>query len=256
MQILTIPAFNDNYIWLLHNPQQRQCAVIDPGQADTLLKRLGALQANLSYILLTHHHQDHIGGVEKLLEHYPECKVYANSQSSLPFQTIGVESGQSIELKALDISLEVISTPGHTSDHVTYYDGHHLFCGDTLFNCGCGRLFEGTAEQMINSLEKIASLPTSTQIYSAHEYTLSNLKFALTIEPENKTLQAYQQIMVKQRQQGLPTIPFDLASQLDCNPFLRCQKPSVKAAVEASQQSPCSSEIDVFAGLRQLKDRF
>lgn len=256
MQILTIPAFNDNYIWLLHNPQQRQCAVIDPGQSDALLQRLQDLQANLSYILLTHHHQDHTGGVKKLLEHYPACKVYSSNQSSLPFQSIGVEHGQLIQLEALEISFEVFTTPGHTLDHIIYYDGHHLFCGDTLFNCGCGRLFEGTAEQMMESLAKIASLPETTQIYTAHEYTLGNLRFALAVEPENSTLQVYQQLMVKQRQQGLPTVPFDLASQLNYNPFLRCQDPRIKAAVEAHQQAFCASKIDVFAGLRQWKDSF
>ncbi|MFM2483387.1 hydroxyacylglutathione hydrolase [Celerinatantimonas sp. YJH-8] len=256
MQILTVPAFNDNYIWLLYNPEQHACAVVDPGQSPAVLERLESLNATLHYIILTHHHQDHIGGVADLLSHYPNCQVIAGAEMPLPFTVHTPKEGEPFALAELGIELTLLATPGHTLSHVIYYDGQHLFSGDTLFNCGCGRLFEGSAQQMVSSLDKIAKLPETTQIYAAHEYTLANLQFALTVEPTHKSLQQYHQQMTKQRQQGLPTIPFDLKSQLLFNPFMRCHEPSIQTAMEIHQQQRLSDRIEVFHALRTWKDRF
>ncbi|MFM2486415.1 hydroxyacylglutathione hydrolase [Celerinatantimonas yamalensis] len=256
MQIMTIPAFNDNYIWLLHHLEQSACAVIDPGQAEPILARLTQLGSSLHYILLTHHHLDHIGGVQQLLQHYPDCQVIAGADIPLPFSATRVKHTDQLKLANIDCTLKVMATPGHTLSHVVYYNDDYLFCGDTLFNCGCGRLFEGTAEQMLQSLKAIATLNPNINVYAAHEYTLANLKFALAIEPTNPALLEYHKQMVKLRQQGLPTIPFQLSSQLAFNPFMRCDNKSLQSALSAILSTPCVDEIEAFRQLRLYKDRF
>ncbi|CAG9297359.1 hydroxyacylglutathione hydrolase [Celerinatantimonas diazotrophica] len=256
MQVITIPAFDDNYIWLLHQPNETACAVVDPGEAGPVIERLQALDLQLKYILLTHHHMDHIGGVKKLKAYAPECQVIAGANIKLPFNATRVNDGDVVSLDELNCSLKVMATPGHTISHVVYYTDEMLFCGDTLFNCGCGRLFEGSVEQMLESLSNIAKLNSETQVYAAHEYTMANLKFALTIEPHNPLLQQYQTNMLKQRAQGLPTVPFSLASQKKLNPFMRCHEISLQQALSHLLQINCSTEMTTFTQLRAYKDRF
>lgn len=256
MQVMTIPAFNDNYIWLLHQPGETACAVIDPGEAEPVIERLKAHGLQLKYILLTHHHMDHIGGVKQLKIYAPECQVIAGANIKLPFSATRVNDTDVVSLSELSCSLKVMSTPGHTLSHVVYYTDEMLFCGDTLFNCGCGRLFEGSPEQMLESLSAIAQLNPETQVYAAHEYTMANLKFALTIEPHNPLLQEHQKSMLKQRTQGLPTVPFSLASQKKLNPFMRCYELPLQQAVSYHLQVNCSTEMTTFTQLRAYKDRF
>lgn len=256
MQVMTIPAFNDNYIWLLHQPNETACAVVDPGEAEPVIERLQALGLQLKYILLTHHHMDHIGGVKQLKAYAPECQIIAGADIKLPFHATAVHDGDTISLNELNCSLKVMATPGHTLSHVVYYTDDMLFCGDTLFNCGCGRLFEGSCEQMLESLSAIAKLNPETQVYAAHEYTMANLKFALTVEPYNPSLQEYQAEMLKQRAQGLPTVPFSLASQEKLNPFMRCHETTLQQALSHHLQINCGTEIATFTQLRGYKDRF
>ncbi|GGB09154.1 hydroxyacylglutathione hydrolase [Agarivorans gilvus] len=256
MQILHIPAFNDNYIWLIKEPDSSACVVVDPGDAEVVKQRLNDMDCRLSAILITHHHADHIGGVTALLSSYPQAKVYGPKHGSYPFPHQGVAEGEQITPEGLSHQFELIDVPGHTLDHVAYLSGQQLFIGDTLFAAGCGRLFEGSAEQMHHSLSKLKALEPSTQIYSAHEYTQANVQFALAVEPENQALLAYQKQVSKLRQSGLPTLPSSLEQQLAVNPFLRCDKASVKAAVEIHSSQPLNNEIAVFAGLRSWKDSF
>lgn len=256
MQILHIPAFNDNYIWLIKEPDSSACVVVDPGDAEVVKQRLNDMACQLSAILITHHHADHTGGVEALLNSYPQAQVYAPKNGSYRFPHQGVAEGEQITPQGLNQSFTVIEVPGHTLDHVAYVCDQHLFIGDTLFAAGCGRLFEGSAEQMQQSLSKLKTLKPNTQIYSAHEYTQANVKFALAVEPDNQALLAYQKQVSKLRQSGLPTLPCSLEQQLAVNPFLRCDKDSVKVAVEIHSSQPLNNEIAVFAGLRSWKDSF
>lgn len=256
MQIISIPAFSDNYIWLLHQPGSHRCAVVDPGDAAPVLERLNHLGLSLDAILLTHHHADHTGGVAKLTEHFPECTVYAGADMPASFDFTPLKDGQTLSLPFLGTNFDVIATPGHTLSHICYFDGSHLFVGDTLFNGGCGRLFEGTPQQMYTSLTGLAALPNETKVYCAHEYTVANLKFALAVEPGNAELRDYFKQMSKLSQQGVPTIPMELLSQKQFNPFLRCLEPSVRASVENHSQQLCQNGKAVFTALRRWKDNF
>ncbi len=258
MQILHIPAFNDNYIWLIKESNSSTCVVVDPGDAEVVKQRLSDMACQLSAILITHHHADHIGGVEALLNTYPQARVYAPKNGQYHFPHQSVAEGEQITPEGLSHSFTVIEVPGHTLDHVAYLNlnHHQLFIGDTLFAAGCGRLFEGSAEQMHQSISKLKTLEPSTQIYSAHEYTQANVKFALAVEPDNQALLAYQKQTSKLRQLGLPTLPSSIEQQLAVNPFLRCDKTSVKSAVEMHTAQPLNNEIAVFAGLRSWKDSF
>ncbi|MGY5450101.1 hydroxyacylglutathione hydrolase [Agarivorans sp. MS3-6] len=256
MQIIHIPAFNDNYIWLVKEPDCNDCIVVDPGDAQPVLKRLADMNCQLSAILITHHHSDHIGGVDALLAAYPHAQVFAPSNARYHFPHTVVKGGVKLTPNGLQSKIRVIEVPGHTLDHVAYLADDHLFIGDTLFSAGCGRLFEGSAKQMHTSLSKIKALAPEVLIYAAHEYTQANLQFALTVEPDNVALQKYQQHVSKQRQMGLPTLPSSLNEQLAINPFLRCGEDSIRDSVALELMQPLNNEIEVFAGLRSWKDRF
>lgn len=252
-QIEPIPAFDDNYFWLLRSGTQ--AAVVDPGDAAPVLQRLQQQQLTLTSILVTHHHHDHVGGVTELVR-ATGAHVFGPGGESIPHRDTALAGGDSIE--TLGATLQVFDVPGHTRGHIAYYAAalNALFCGDTLFACGCGRLFEGTAEQMTESLARLAQLPPNTRVYCAHEYTLSNLRFALAVEPDNAALVARRQACADLRARGVPTVPSTLADELATNPFLRCDVPAVRLAAEVHSGQTLRTTSATFAALRTWKDRF
>ena len=227
-----IEAFEDNYIWLIRNDQN--CIIIDPGIAAPVIACLERRNLKLIAILITHHHADHIGGVLELQEKYPHIKIFAPQKDKYNFVNIGLKNGDEINIPELQINYKIIEIPGHTQGHIAYYDMKNLFCGDTLFACGCGRIFDGTHEQMYDSLKKISNLPLDTKIYCAHEYTKKNIAFALSLNPNDMNL--------KQRNKSISnfkiTIPSLLEEELKTNPFLNC------------------SSLESFKKLRDLKDQY
>lgn len=253
VQIIPIPAFKDNYIWLLHN--QHQAVVIDPGDAAPVIATLQAMQLTLNTILITHHHHDHIGGVTTLLKQYPEAKVYAPKLESYDFPHTAVAEPNVVNIDAFTINLEVIDVPGHTLGHIAYYIAGEtpvLFCGDTLFGAGCGRLFEGTPAQMYASLQKLAALPLNTKVYCTHEYTLHNLAFAMTLEPGNAELVKRQHDTCALREQNLVSLPSSIELELATNPFLRCNSPEIKKNIGASD----ADSQQVFTAIRELRNHY
>ena len=254
MHLHALPAFNDNYIWLLFNGENT-AVVVDPGEAEPV-RAVAGLQ--LGAVLLTHHHHDHIGGVPALLQQFPEVPVFAPDDPRIAVPTIPVRDGDRI--LAAGFELEVIGVPGHTSTHVAYYgaeigDGV-LFSGDTLFSLGCGRLFEGSPLQMHESLSRLARLPAATKLYCGHEYTLSHAAFARVVEPENALLPRRTQQAQDMRDASRPTLPSSLASELASNPFLRCDQPAVITAVQNRIGRTPTDAAEVFAELRRWKDGF
>jgi hydroxyacylglutathione hydrolase len=252
--VTPICAFHDNYIWLLKSEHSNACVVVDPGDASPVLTAFSAQNLQLSGILLTHHHADHVGGVEQLLQHFP-VDVYGPKGTS-PHLTHLVAEGDLIELPAIDASFHVLELPGHTLDHIAYYGEECLFCADTLFSLGCGRLFEGTAEQMVSSLNKIKQLPVDTALFPAHEYTEANSQFALCVEPDNKALLERQAEVREKRSENQPTLPVLLEMELKTNPFLRCDQIKVLQSAEQYVGHDLRSEVEVFAGIRGWKDEF
>lgn len=256
MQLLPIPAFTDNYIWLLHNGQR--ALVVDPGEAPGVQRALQDLDLTLDTILITHHHADHTGGVAELRE-ATGAQVIGPAFEPMPEPLRRLGGGEQVTV--LGVRFDVIDVPGHTSGHIAYYtpelDGLPLlFCGDTLFSGGCGRLFEGTPAQMHDSLSHLAALPGNTRVCCTHEYTLSNLKFAQAVEPGNAELAAYVRHCQQQRANNLPTLPSSIALERRINPFLRTAEPAVVAA--AQQQAPglVADPVAVFATLREWKNVF
>ncbi|WP_035385179.1 hydroxyacylglutathione hydrolase [Ferrimonas futtsuensis] len=254
LSITPIPAFDDNYIWCLHIGDHAW--VVDPGDGDAAAAYLLEQGLELNGILITHHHHDHVGGVASLRGHWPEVEVVVPANSAFDGGTQVANEGSQILLEGLNQIAKVTLCPGHTLDHCAYQVGHHLFCGDTLFSGGCGRLFEGSAEQMYHSLQKLRHLGASTLLYPAHEYTLTNLDFALAVEPDNQQLQAYQHRCSKLRQDKIPTLPTSMANELTINPFLRSHLPQIQAAAEQHSGQPCGDSVACFAQLRAWKDKF
>lgn len=251
MQIIPLPAFRDNYIWLLRDASR--AVVIDPGDAAPVLRYLAAEGLTLEAILITHHHADHVGGVAELLAH-ASVPVYGPAREDIPGMTDPVSEGCTVSV--LGTAFRVLDIPGHTAGHVGYYGADTLFCGDTLFAAGCGRIFEGTPAQLFASLEKLAALPGDTQVYCTHEYTLSNLAFAAAVEPDNTAVRerlAHSQV---QRDEGRPTVPFRLAGEMDSNPFLRSREPAVIRQSESRAGRALERPVDVFATLREWKNSF
>ena len=250
-----IPALSDNYIWTLAD--DRQAWVVDPGDAVPVLEWLAAHQRTLAGILLTHHHADHTGGVPDLQAH-TGVPAFGPAYEDLPSGVQRLSGGQRVNV--LGHAFEVIDVPGHTAGHIAYYSAGFagtpvVLCGDTLFSGGCGRLFEGTPDQMLASLDALAALPTDTRVCCTHEYTLSNLRFARTVEPDNPTLAEYQAHCTALRDEGRPTLPSTIAQERAINPFLRTREPAVRAAI--CQQSPgVQTDAEVFAALRRWKDGF
>ncbi|HYB50785.1 MAG TPA: hydroxyacylglutathione hydrolase [Burkholderiaceae bacterium] len=251
LQITPISAFQDNYIWLLE--RDNHGVVVDPGDAQAVLRTLAQGPIKLDAILLTHHHPDHVGGVAELVA---VCapKVYGPANS--PFKAIDVRLREGDRAQVLGEELSVLEVPGHTLDHIAYWcpAQEALFCGDTLFACGCGRLFEGSAAQMLASLNKIARMPEKTRVYCAHEYTAANIRFALAVEPHNAQLLARAQACATARSRREPTVPSTLALEKATNPFLRCAQTTVREAVATRRGTALEDDIAVFAALRSWKD--
>ena len=258
LTIDALPAFNDNYIWLLQDPATRQCAVVDPGAAEPVLGWLAAHPDwRLTDILITHHHHDHVGGVARLKQH-SGARVIGPAQENIPARDLAVGEGDTLEV--LGRPWRVLHVPGHTLGHVAYYseagDAPVLFSGDTLFAAGCGRLFEGSPAQMHDSLNRLARLPDATRIYCAHEYTLSNLRFARAVEPHNEQVRARQAEVEQWRAAGRISLPSSLGIEKATNPFLRCDETSVHEIISVRQKNADLTPALVFEALRAWKDHF
>ncbi|OZI62402.1 hydroxyacylglutathione hydrolase [Bordetella genomosp. 11] len=256
--LLPVPAFSDNYIWMAR--RQGLAAVVDPGQAEPVLRVLREQGLQLRAILLTHHHQDHVGGVLEL-SLATGAVVYGPANEALPRCDIALKEGDRVEIAELDLSMDVLDVPGHTAGHIAYFGRVAgvepvLFCGDTLFAGGCGRLFEGTPAQMADSLGKFVTLPAETQVCCAHEYTLANLRWAQAVDPANRTLQQWYQRAQQLREQGRPTLPSSIGLERDTNPFLRTRQVEITQAAAAQAGRSLNSPVEVFAVLREWKNNF
>jgi len=255
MNLIPLPAFTDNYIWLLHDGHD--ALVVDPGDARPVVDALQREGLRLQAILVTHHHPDHTAGVDALRD-ATGATVWGPARERIPEPLIRVQGGDRVS--ALGLEFEVIDVPGHTAGHIAYYCAASqgaplLFCGDTLFSGGCGRLFEGTPAQMLASLDALAALPGDSRVCCTHEYTLANLRFAMAAEPDNTTLSRHYATCQTLRDQQRPTLPSTLALELQINPFLRSRLPALIKAAQAFD-ARASDEVSVFAALRQWKNQF
>lgn len=255
LAIAPIPAFDDNYIWLLRVVGSRACAVVDPGDEDPVLDRLSADGLDLVAILVTHRHGDHVGGVAALKQRYAAAVVYGPANEPVPQRDLAVRDGDVVELPALGARFAVLGVPGHTEDHVAYLGKGLLFCGDTLFAAGCGRVFGGTFEQLHASLQRLAALPPDTAVYCAHEYTEANLGFAQWVEPASAVVAERLAQVRALRRCGTPTLPSSIGLECATNPFLRVAEPSVIAAAERWAGRALADGAAVFRALRTWKDR-
>lgn len=259
VSVLTVPAFADNYLWLIHDGIH--AAVVDPGDAAPIFAALKEHRLTLTAILLTHHHADHIGGVAALLQHYA-VPVLGPRNEAITAVTQPLGQGDVAAVPGLDVAFAVLDVPGHTRGHIAYVrrdaaGACWLFCGDTLFAGGCGRLFEGTPQQMVESLGKLSELPDDTLVFCAHEYTLSNLRFAAAVEPDNLALKARVRIEAAKREEGMPTVPSSMGVEKATNPFLRYREATiVNTLIGAGRLDPGASPVQAFAALREWKNNF
>ncbi|MES9946338.1 MAG: hydroxyacylglutathione hydrolase [Candidatus Thiodiazotropha sp.] len=254
IEIAGVDAFDDNYIWMVKNPTSSQAVAVDPGDETPVLNWLQQHGCDLSAILITHHHYDHVGGIPELREAYPGVVIYAPAGESIPGVTHPLKEGDRPRIAGLDADFQVLEVPGHTVGHIAYFGEGVLFCGDTLFAAGCGRVFGGTFDQLSDSLQRIAALPGDTLVYCAHEYTLANLGFAEWVEPQNPDLVSRIEREREKREAGAPTVPSILSDELLTNPFLRTTVGSVVQAAEDATGHDLTTPREVFTALRQWKD--
>ena len=258
LRVVPIPALKDNYIWVIHNNQH--AVVVDPGEATPVINYLHSNALSLDAILITHHHADHVDGIDHLCAQTKHVPVYGPENKNIAQLTVHLEDNAWVEVHALAAKFAIFSTPGHTHDHIAYYLSHQgqewVFCGDTLFATGCGRLFEGTAAEMLASLKKITALPETTRICCAHEYTVDNIRFALAVEPESLALKSWLAKAQALRLNGQATVPTTLAHELNTNPFLRCTQPNIIASAKQYAKRARVNETEILATLRDWKNNF
>ena len=250
-QIIPIPAFEDNDIWAYCQPENSHCILVDPGHGEKAQEFLSRNNKQLCAVLITHHHRDHTGGIAYLSRLWPGLRIIGpDSDNPIAGLTERVKNQQQVEIAEMAVRFDVLTVPGHTLDHIAFYSAPVLFCGDTLFSAGCGRLFEGSAGQMWSSLEKIMALPDDTLLYCTHEYTLANIRFAKSAEPDNAALSAYEQHCLSLRANNQPTLPALLANEKKINPFLRCNNKKLQLEWQRD------SALALFTALRKAKDSF
>lgn len=253
LQVEAIPAFRDNYIWAIHN--SRDCVLVDPGEAGPPLDFLARRELRLAGLLLTHHHHDHIGGVDAILDRHP-APAWGSNDDRMPARSKAVREGNQAAVPEVGLAFSVLEVPAHTRSHIAFYGHGMLFCGDTLFSVGCGRLFEGTPRQMQASLDKLMELPGDTRFYCGHEYTLANCRFAVEVEPDNKDLRAWMREAERLRAEDRVTLPSTLELERAVNPFLRTRDPAVIAAARRREPLPDERPETVFGVIRRWKDVF
>lgn len=257
LTVTPLPAFDDNYIWAIQTSNISGAYVVDPGDDDVVIQFLSDKQIPLLGVLITHHHHDHTGGIAKLLSYYgSNTPVYGPSLENIEGVNNPLEACTSLTLQGIDLKAEVIEVPGHTLGHIAYVIEDALFCGDTLFSAGCGRLFEGTPQQMLTSLTRLTQVGDDKKVYCTHEYTLANLRFANRVDPSNLQLQQYTHHSQQLRASNTPTLPSTIAQEKAINPFLRCHSTEIQQSLVEQFQQPIKSDVNCFALLRQWKDNF
>ncbi|MBL4940869.1 MAG: hydroxyacylglutathione hydrolase [Colwellia sp.] len=262
IKVVSIKAFTDNYIWALTN--QTSVTLVDPGDAKVCIAFIEQQQLKLTAILITHHHPDHTGGITELVQYCQQKQwpltVYGPAKENIPHCQVSLVENDTVNLSPLNMQFKVLDLPGHTAGHIAYFANHPLepllFCGDTLFSGGCGRLFEGSAEEMLHSLTKLANLAQSTKVYCTHEYTQANLKFALTVEPQNKALIEYNKKVTQLRNQGQATIPSSIKLEKQINPFLRSHKLTIQQSAHQFDNKTQANSLATFTTIRRWKDQF